>query len=211
MKLRKTLVMALTGMVAVSLLTGCQSNQVKTQTEDKTSQTNEPTEKKEESNDNGKTLVVYYSATGNTEEAAKVIADETGGNLFEIEPKEPYSNDDLNWRDENSRVTREHENESERNIELVATTPENWDSYDTIFIGYPIWWGIAAWPVDNFVRENDFTNKTVIPFCTSASSSLGESGDLLAQMAGNGKWLDGKRFSSNVSPSDVKSWLSELK
>lgn len=132
MKLRKTLVMALTGMVAVSLLTGCQSNQVKTQTEDKTSQTNEPTEKKEESNDNGKTLVVYYSATGNTEEAAKVIADETGGDLFEIEPKEPYSNDDLNWRDENSRVTREHENESERNIELVATTPENWDSYDTI-------------------------------------------------------------------------------
>lgn len=70
---------------------------------------------------------------------------------------------------------------------------------------------VELFEIINFVRENDFTNKTVIPFCTSASSSLGESGDLLAQMAGNGKWLDGKRFSSNVSPSDVKSWLSELK
>ena len=93
----------------------------------------------------GKTLVVYYSATGNTENVANYIATATDGDLFELEPAEPYSDADLNWTDDNSRVVREHDDESLRDIELVADTVENWDSYDTVFIGYPIWWGIAAW------------------------------------------------------------------
>ena len=92
----------------------------------------------------------------------------------------------------------------------MADTVEGWDQYDTVFIGYPIWWGIAAWPVDAFIEANDFTGKTVIPFCTSASSGLGESGELLAEMAGTGDWLEGHRFSSNVSESDVQSWLDGL-
>ena len=105
-----------------------------------------------------------------------MIADATEGDLFELEPTEPYTDDDLNWSDDNSRVSQEHENEDQRDVELVSTTPENWDSYDTVFIGYPIWWGIAAWPVDHFVEDNDFTGKTVIPFCTSTSSGIGDSG-----------------------------------
>ena len=158
----------------------------------------------------GGTLVVYYSATGNTEAVASYIAEYTDGDLFELEPVEPYTDDDLNWTDDNSRVTREHEDESLRDVELVADTVENWDSYDTVFIGYPIWWGIAAWPVDTFVEANDFTGKTVIPFCTSSSSGLGESGELLSEMAGTGDWQEGMRFRSSASEEDVQEWIESL-
>ena len=158
----------------------------------------------------GGVLVVYYSATGNTEAVAGYIAEATGGDLFELEPVEPYTDADLNWTDENSRVTLEHEDESLRDVELVADTVDNWDSYDTVFIGYPIWWGIAAWPVDGFVEANDFTGKTVIPFCTSSSSGLGQSGELLAAMAGTGDWQDGERFRSSASQEDVTEWVNSL-
>ena len=158
----------------------------------------------------GKTLVVYYSATGNTENVANYIATATDGDLFELEPAEPYSDADLNWTDDNSRVVREHDDESLRDIELVADAVENWDSYDTVFIGYPIWWGIAAWPVNGFIEANDFTGKTVIPFCTSSSSGLGESGELLAEMAGTGDWQEGQRFRSGASESDVAAWVENL-
>ena len=155
-------------------------------------------------------LVVYYSATGNTAQVAQYIADSTGGDLFEIQPVEPYTDDDLNWTDDNSRVSQEHADESLRDVELVADTVDNWDQYDTVFIGYPIWWGIAAWPVDGFVEANDFSGKTVIPFCTSSSSGLGESGQLLADMAGTGDWQEGQRFRSSASQEDVQSWIDEL-
>ena len=160
--------------------------------------------------ESGSVLVVYYSATGNTETVAGYIAQATGGDLFEITPAEPYTDDDLNWSDENSRVTREHEDESLRDVELTTTQVENWDSYDTVFLGYPIWWGIAAWPVDGFVEANDFTGKTVIPFCTSSSSGLGQSGELLAEMAGTGDWQDGERFRSSASQEDVNQWVDSL-
>ena len=155
-------------------------------------------------------LVVYYSATGNTAEVAQYIADSTGGDLFELEPVDPYTSDDLNWTDDNSRVNQEHEDESLRDVELVADTVDNWEQYDTVFIGYPIWWGIAAWPVDGFVEANDFSGKTVIPFCTISSSGLGESGQLLADMAGTGDWQEGQRFRSGASQEDVQSWIEEL-
>ena len=158
----------------------------------------------------GKTLVVYYSATGNTEEVANYIANGTGGELFELEPVEPYTSEDLNWTDENSRVSVEHENPDQRDVELVSTSVDDWDSVSTIYIGYPIWWGIAAWPVDTFVEANDFTGKTVIPFCTSSSSELGESGQLLADLAGTGEWLEGMRFRSGVDEEDVTSWVESL-
>ena len=95
-------------------------------------------------------------------------------------------------------------------MELASTTVDNWDSYDTVFIGYPIWWGIAAWPVDSFVENNDFTGKTVIPFATSASSGLGESGQLLADMAGTGDWQEGMRFGSRPDEADVQEWVNGL-
>lgn len=162
-------------------------------------------------NEAGKTLVVYYSATGNTENVAKAIAAATDGDLFELEPTEPYSDADLDWTDDDSRVVREHDNPDERDIALVKSTVENWDEYGTIFIGYPIWWGIAAWPVDGFIEANDFTGKTVIPFATSSSSGLGESGELLAKTAGTGDWQTGERFRSGVSESDVTAWVESLK
>ena len=160
--------------------------------------------------DSGSVLVVYYSASGHTKTVAGYIAQATGGDIFEITPVEPYTDDDLNWSDSDSRVTREHEDESLRDVELTTTEVENWDSYDTVFIGYPIWWGIAAWPVDGFVEANDFTGKTVIPFCTSSSSGLGESGELLAELAGTGDWQEGQRFRSSAGQADVDEWVDSL-
>ena len=158
----------------------------------------------------GKTLVVYYSASGNTERVAKDIAEAAGANLFEIVPTEVYTSEDLNWTNSDSRVSREHDDESLRDVPLTTTEVPDWDSYDTVFIGYPIWWGIAAWPVDTFVKNNDFTSKTVIPFATSSSSGMGQSGSLLADMAGTGEWQEGQRFSSGVSSDDVQSWVNGL-
>lgn len=168
----------------------------------------EPAE--EEGTAEGKTLVVYYSATGNTKEAANYIAALTNADVFVLEPVEPYSDEDLDWTDEDSRVVHEHDNPDARDVELTASTVTDWESYDTVFLGYPIWWGIAAWPVDSFIEANDFSGKKVIPFCTSSSSGLGESGELLAEAAGTGDWLEGIRFSSNVSEADVQTWLEEL-
>ena len=158
----------------------------------------------------GKTLVVYYSASGNTERVAKDIAEAAGADLFEIVPTEVYTSDDLDWTNPDSRVSREHDDESLRDVPLTTTEVPDWDSYDTVFIGYPIWWGIAAWPVDTFVKNNDFTGKTVIPFATSSSSGMGQSGSLLADMAGTGEWQEGQRFSSGVSGDDVQSWVNGL-
>lgn len=158
----------------------------------------------------GKTLVVYYSASGNTERVAKDIAEAAGADLFEIVPTEVYTSEDLNWTNPDSRVSREHDDESLRDVPLTTTEVADWDSYDTVFIGYPIWWGIAAWPVDTFVKNNDFTGKTVIPFATSSSSGMGQSGSLLADMAGTGEWQEGQRFSSGVSSDDVQSWVNGL-
>lgn len=158
----------------------------------------------------GKTLVVYYSASGNTERVAKDIAEAAGADLFEIVPTEVYTSEDLNWTNSDSRVSREHDDESLRDVPLTTTEVPDWDSYDTVFVGYPIWWGIAAWPVDTFVKNNDFTGKTVIPFATSSSSGMGQSGSLLADMAGTGEWQEGQRFSSGVSSDDVQSWVNGL-
>ena len=161
-------------------------------------------------NTGNKALVVYYSATGNTEEVANYIAAAMEADLFELEPIQNYSGADLDWTDRDSRVSREHDNPEERVVPLVAVTVENWDSYDTVFIGYPIWWGIAAWPVDGFIAANDFTGKTVIPFCTSSSSGLGESGELLEEAAGTGEWLEGIRFRSGASEETVEEWVKGL-
>ena len=155
-------------------------------------------------------LVVYFSATGSTQAVAQTIADTLEADIFEIEPSDPYTSEDLNWTDAESRVNAEHEDISLRDVALVSDSVENWDSYDTVFIGYPIWWGIAAWPVDSFVSANDFTGKTVIPFCTSSSSGLGESGQLLEELAGSGDWQEGQRFRSSADAEEVVEWVNSL-
>ena len=239
MKAKKLISVILTGVVAASILAGCgnssksqtDNTQTAAQTDDNSSSSTETASVTEEATETpaateeatptetattddtesaGKTLVVYYSATGTTAGVAQTIADATGGDLFEIQPVEPYTDEDLNWTNDDSRVSREHDDESLRDVDLVSTSVDNWDSYDTVFIGYPIWWGIAAWPVDGFVEANDFTGKTVIPFCTAASSGIGDSGNLLEEMAGTGNWLEGKRLDRGISEDEVKDWVKSL-
>lgn len=176
---------------------------------------NENTNNNGNSNDDvnvsgGRTLVVYFSAQGHTEAVAEQIAENLDADIFEIVPADEYTSDDLDWTDDNSRVTREYEDESLRDVQLVSTEVPNWEDYDTIIIGYPIWWGIAAWPVNTFVESNDFSGKTVIPFCTSSSSGLGESGELLRDAAGTGNWFEGQRFRSNPSDADIKEFTDSL-
>ena len=173
MKAKKLLFIFLIGVSAVSLLAGCSSGSssqesasedtAQADTQEEASEETDQSDTQEAASEDteeaageegqetessgtadGNVLVVYYSATGNTEGVANTIADITGGDLFELKPVEPYTDEDLNYSDENSRVSREHEDESLRNVELTSTTVDNWDSYDTVFIGYPIWWGIAA-------------------------------------------------------------------
>ena len=145
-----------------------------------------------------KTLVAYYSASGTTDRIAQFIAEEMNADTFVITPVDEYTDADLDWTDSSSRVVTEHYDPN-RHTELVTVTPESFDNYDNIFIGYPIWWQEAAWVVNDFVMENDFTGKNVIPFCTSMSSPLGESGTKLAAMAGTGNRLEGMQFTSYSS------------
>ena len=155
-----------------------------------------------------KILVAYFSATGTTARAAKKLANVTGGELYAIVSAQPYTSADLDWNDKRSRSSVEMNDPKSR--PAIKGRKENIADYDVIFIGYPIWWGIAAWPVNGFIEANDFTAKTVIPFCTSASSGLGDSGKLLKEAAGTGNWLEGKRFSSGVSETEVSEWIQNL-
>ena len=227
---RKILSLLIAGVMAVSMLSGCSTgdsredqsqdqnadvsqegaNGEQTDPEADSAAENDTGETAAGGAEDGKVLVVYFSATGNTEEAANYIAEATGGDLFELEPVEPYTDDDLDYNDDNSRVSREYADESLRDVELVSTVVDGFDEYQTVFVGYPIWWGIAAWPVNQFVENNDFTGKTVVPFCTSSSSGLGESGQLPEEMAGTGNWLEGQRFRSGASRSDVQDWVEGL-
>ena len=167
--------------------------------------------KTNEEKESKKILVVYFSAQNHTKTVAEKIAKNLDADTFEIVPQEAYTSDDLNWSNDNSRVSREHNDESLRDVKLTNTKVDNWEDYDTVLIGYPIWWGIAAWPVNNFVKDNNFEGKTVIPFCTSSSSGLGQSGKLLEQIAGSGNWQDGHRFSSSASDSDIQKLTDRLK
>ena len=160
----------------------------------------------------GKTLVVYYSATGRTERVAKVIAKERQADIMKLVPNPDYTEADLDYNDKSSRVSREHDDASLRDkIQLQKAVPDNWASYDTIFLGYPIWWSIAAWPVDAFVKANDFTGKNVVTFATAGVSPLGNSGKLLAEMAGGkGNWQDGTCFTGSLDDAKVQEWVRSL-
>lgn len=185
-------------------------NEVRSSEEEKNNN-NENPEREQENVAKGKVLVVYYSAQSHTKAVAEKIASNLNADIFEIVPEEIYTSEDLDWTNDNSRVSREHNDEALRNVKLTKTKVDNWENYDTVLIGYPIWWGIAAWPVDTFVKANDFSGKTVYPFCTSASSGLGQSGKLLEQEANSGNWQEGHRFNSNPQNSDIKSWTDSIK
>ena len=212
---KKIIALGLLLLMIVGTIAGCGSsntNTVTSSTENSNNleKTEDATVEKSSDASDSKVLVVYYSASGNTAQVADYIAEETSADTFELVPEEIYTDADLNWTNRNSRVSREHDDESLRNISLVNATPDNWDDYEVVFVGYPIWWGIAAWPVNEFITSNDFSGKTVIPFCTSSSSGLGQSGDLLEEMAGSGTWQEGIRFRSGGSKGDVTKWVKGL-
>lgn len=160
--------------------------------------------------DRNRVLVAYYSASGCTAKLAQGIACLIGADLFEIRPAAPYTDADLDWNNPESRVSREHADASLRDVPLARSVPEDFGRYGTVLIGYPIWWGIAAWPVSRFVKDCDFTGKRVIPFATSYSSAFGESGELLSRMNATGSWVPGMRFASYDRPAAAEGWLRRL-
>ena len=159
-------------------------------------------------NSAGKTLVVFFSATGTTKGVAEKIASVAEAGLYEIIPTEPYTAKDLNYNDSSSRATREQNEGTAR--PGISGNRISLEGCKTIFIGYPIWWGKEPRIMDTFVETYNFDGITVIPFCTSGSSGIGMSGKNLEANAGSGTWLDGKRFSGNVSEGEIASWISSL-
>ena len=165
-----------------------------------------------ESNDSSTgnaTLVVYFSATGNTRGVAEKIASITGADIYEIKAAQEYTDADLDWHDSDSRTTHEQNDPSAR--PEIGSDPVSLDGYTTIYIGYPIWWGEEPRIMDTFVENYDFDGITMIPFCTSSSSGIGMSGKNLESNAGSGKWLDGERFSGSVSEDELQTWIEGLK
>ena len=197
MKIRKTLLLLVLAVVFSIVLAACGNSSPSTES---SSAAGEEPGTAETNTNGGNILIAYFSHTGNTEEVAGQIADLTGGTLAEIQRAEEYG--DLQEEAEAEILEGVHPE--------ITVSVDNVEDYDTIFVGYPIWWGIAAWPVDSFVEANDFTGKTVIPFCTSASSGLGDSGALLAEMAGTGDWQEGMRFRSGADEADVQEWVNGL-
>ena len=189
-------------------LTACGSEQGAAKSDAKTSDTSAAAKAPA-----SKTLVVYYSASGRTEQVANDIAKATGADTFRLQPSPDYTDADLDYHDENSRVMKEHNDPSLREaIKLKETNVPNWDQYDTVYIGFPIWWGIEAWPVDPFVKANDFTGKKVIVFATAYSSPLGTSGENLKALAnGKGDWQDGECFTGAIDDQKVMDWAKSVK
>lgn len=154
-----------------------------------------------------KTLVAYFSATGTTMEAASKLAKVADADLFEIVPEVLYTPADLNWRDKSSRSTLEMEDKSSR--PAIASKVENMEQYDTVFVGYPIWWYIAPTIINTFLEQYDFTGKTVIPFFTSGGSGAGETIKYLRPSAPGANWVEPKNL-NYMSESEMKSWVNSL-
>lgn len=159
--------------------------------------------------DPSKTLVVYFSATGNTEKVATRISEVTGGKLSKIVPAQPYTDGDLNYSNKQSRSTTEQNDPKVR--PGISNKIDNWGNYDTVFVGFPIWWYEEPRIMDTFMESYDFSGKTVIPFCTSGGSDIENAEvNLKALSKGQGKWLKGRQMSSSISEKDVSDWLKSL-
>ncbi|MCQ2554999.1 MAG: flavodoxin [Clostridia bacterium] len=155
-------------------------------------------------------LVAYFSRTGNTKELAEYAIEYLNADVFEIEAKAPYTDADINYGNSNSRTSKEQNDKSMR--PEIAGTVTDFSQYETVIIAYPIWWGQAPRIIDTFMESNDFSGKTVVPFCTSASSGIGSSDTYLHNLASDDvNWKEGKRFAAGTSKDIVVNWLKDLK
>lgn len=209
--MKKTLKILLCLFAAIFVLADCSNNSHSTSSSRSTLSSSSSSASSSTTKTKAKNvLVVYFSGSGNTEKVAKRIAKTAGADLFEVTPADPYTSDDLDWTNDNSRVVKEHNSTSLQNVKLKTTTVKNWSKYDTVFIGYPIWWGEAAWPMNSFVKAGSFSGKTVIPFCTSSSSGLGSSATDLASLAkSRGTWKTGQRFEESSSNSEIDRFVND--
>ena len=155
-----------------------------------------------------RTLVAYFSASGVTAKVAEVLADTIGADLFAIEPEVPYTKADLDWMDKTSRSTLEMKDPTSR--PAIARKRDNMDEYDTIFVGFPIWWYIAPTIINTFLESYDLTGKTIIPFATSGGSGMGKTNEKLLPSCKGAKLLEGKVLKANVSAKELDNWVAEL-
>ena len=156
----------------------------------------------------GPTLVAYFSATGTTARAARAISDAIGADLYEIAPAEPYTSADLNWNDRASRSSREMDDESCR--PAIAGTVSNMDAYDTVFVGFPVWWYVEPRIIDTFLESYDFSGKTVVPFATSGGSGLGRAPQRMQQIAAGSTVTGGKLLNGRQSADALRAWAESL-
>lgn len=154
------------------------------------------------------TLVAYFSATGTTARAARAISDAIGADLYEIAPAEPYTSADLNWNDHASRSSREMDDESCR--PAIAGTVSNMDAYDTVFVGFPVWWYVEPRIIDTFLESYDFSGKTVVPFATSGGSGLGRAPQRMQQIAAGSTVTGGKLLNGRQSADALRAWAESL-
>ncbi len=185
----------------LALLVGCESSNISSSSTDITA-----------SNDglnfNGNVMVVYFSATGHTKDVAEIISDYLEAPIYELEPVLPYSSEDLNYNDSNSRVNQER-NDPDHITELVDVTFDEFDESEYVFLGAPVWFGELSWVIDDFVLSNDFTDKTIIPFATASSSDF----DIedLNDLSKEATWMEGRRFrQSEISEENVIEWIDSL-
>ena len=154
-----------------------------------------------------KIAIIYFSATGTTKKVAGYIKNATSGDLIEIVPKEKYTDSDLNYGNDNSRANKE-QNDSKARPEILNNIDTN--SYDVIYLGYPIWWGDVPKIILTFLDNHNLNSKTVIPFCTSGSTGIGGSLNTLKNYNKDINWIDGKKFSSSATQDEINSWIMEL-
>ena len=154
-----------------------------------------------------KALVTYFSASGVTAKVAEKMAGAIGADLYEIKPEQTYTDADLNWQDKKSRSSVEMNDRSSR--PAIGNKVENMEYYDTVFVGFPIWWYREPSIIDTFMEAYNFDGKTVIPFATSGGSGLGDSAKNMQELAKGAKVIDGKRFGSGASADELGAWAKE--
>lgn len=154
-------------------------------------------------------LVAYFSASGVTAKVAESLSEAIGADLYEIEPEVPYTKADLDWMDKQSRSTIEMNNSASR--PAIAGKRDNMDDYDTVFVGFPVWWYIAPTIINTFLESYDLTGKTIIPFATSGGSGMGKTNEKLQPSCPNSKLIEGRVFKKSASKSELAAWVDGLK